>query len=159
MVPSKIRTILIINVVLAVAFTVVQAMWNDGILRQFTLALAFIVAVMIAPAVLVQNYLYGKKKGWWYRLRNPDEFQTRLATANDAWRPYPRTRPTDGEVAAPTTQNPRTSLFGELPPGGVVSRASILESVAVRLEAEGKKDAAKRCHDLIKERYSNDASI
>ena len=60
MIPKRIRTYLIGNILIAVLLVVFMAM------RASIVSLLFIVALMVLPFALVEIYLYPKKKGIWY---------------------------------------------------------------------------------------------
>ncbi len=151
--PTRIRTILIINVVLAVGFTVAQALVKNPAALRIIVPIILIWVLLVAPFMLVQGYLYSKKRGWWYNVRRgPDNAPSSEPRADRG--PYKRTRPTDGDVPEESLDR-ASGLFGTPDGTGRVSRASLLKNVAKQLEAEGKSQAASRCHDLIDERYGN----
>jgi hypothetical protein len=143
---------LIVNVVLAIGFCVAQALWKDAHLREAAGMLGVVAAVISLLLAVVENYLYKKKRGWWYRRRHGGVGTSKGDSRRDDRPPFKRTRPTDGEFSRDLAKS-RTRLFNALPAGDLVSRASIMRTVAERLEAEGKRVAAKRCQALIEERY------
>jgi hypothetical protein len=157
MLPTRIRTILLINVVLAVGFTAVQSLSKDVYLRQLLGLLISFTVIMAVPLILVEQYLFARQRGWWYHFRRDRRPGFRHDPRRSDRPPYPRTKPTDGEIS-PHAAKSQTRLFETSTDGDAVSRASIMRTVAARLEAEGKSEAAKRCLELIAERYGKNAA-
>jgi hypothetical protein len=153
MIPKRIRTYLIGNIVIAVLLVVFMAM------RASIVSLLFIVALMVVPFVLVEFYLYPKKRGIWYDLkhgprhpapdfvalrgelvrRKSEALQARLATGDE---------PIMGG-------EDRTKLFESSRGDGSVSRAALQLNVAVTLELSGKREAAERSYRQIIERFAD----
>jgi hypothetical protein len=153
MLPKRIRTYLIVNIVIAILLVVFMAM------RASIALLLFIVALMVVPLVLVEIYLYPKKKGIWYDLKHgtrhrepdfaalPGELVRRKSEAL-------RARLARGEEPISSGED-RTKLFESSPGEGPVSRAALQLNVAVTLERSGKREAAERSYRQIIERFAD----
>jgi hypothetical protein len=127
---------------------------------SIVLVLALLAAVTIGPLALVQLYLYPKKQGLWYRWvhghrRRPDEF---VFTASEV-----RYRKLVAAASAPNARDDalrsrsRTALFETTAESAPVSRATLLFTVANKLESSGKKEAAQECYKQIVERFAGSA--
>jgi hypothetical protein len=153
MMPKRIRTYLIVNIVFAVLMVVFMAIGNNLVL------LSFLLALIVAPIVLVERYLYPKKKGFWYDLKQgprrpapdfaalPGELVRRRSEALGA-------RLARGEALI-TSREDRTRLFESNPGDGPVSRAALQLKLAVKLEHSGKREAAEKSYRQIIERFAD----
>jgi hypothetical protein len=153
MIPKQIRTYLIVNIVFAVVMVVFMAMETHLVL------LLFLAALIVVPVALVEIYLYPKKKGIWYELKQgprrpapdfaavPGELVRRKSEAF-------RARLASGEESIKSHED-RTTLFESNPGDGPVSRAALQLNVAVKLEQSGKREAAETCYRQIIERFAD----
>jgi hypothetical protein len=167
MIPKRIRTYLIVNIVFAVFMVVVMAMRTDlrtGRNLVFNvvslIAIASLVAALVAlPLAIVEIYLYRMKKGVWYDLKQgqrrpapdfadlPGELVRRKGEAF-------RARLARGEDLL-TSHEDRTTLFESNAADGPVSRAALQLKLAVKLERSGKREAAERSYRQIIERFAD----
>jgi hypothetical protein len=153
MIPTRIRTYLVVNIVIAVLLVVFMAM------RASIALLLFIAALVVVPLVLVEVYLYPKKKGIWYDMKHgsrhrapdfaaqPGELVRRKSEALKA-------RVASGEEPIKSGED-RTTLFESSPGEGLVSRATLQLNVAATLERSGKREAAERSYRQIIERFAD----
>jgi hypothetical protein len=165
MFPKRIRTYLILNVASAFVLVIIMAVkphLKSGrhLIADLMMLIAFaffFATLVVLPLALVEIYLYRKKKGVWYDMKQgprrpapdfaalPDE---RVRRKNEAL----RARLARG-VEPTTSPEDRTTLFQSHLPDGSVSRAALLLNVAVKLEGSGKREAAERCYRQIVERF------
>jgi hypothetical protein len=167
MIPKRIRTYLILNIVFALIMVVVMAMRTDlrtgrhlvlNVVSIIFLS-SFLAALAALPLALVEIYLYPKKKGVWYDLKRgprrpaPDfaadrgELVRRKSEALKA-------RLARGEEPK-MRREVRSNLFESSSGEGPVSRAALQLNVAVRLERSGKREAAERSYRQIIERFAD----
>jgi hypothetical protein len=167
MIPKRIRTYLIVNIVFAVLMVVVMAVRTDlrtgrhlvfNVVSIIVISL-FLGALAAVPLALVEFYLYRMKKGVWYELKQgprrpapdfaalPGELVRRKSEAL-------RARLARGEELL-TSHEDRTTLFESNPGDGPVSRAALQLNVAVQLERSGKREAAERSYRQIIERFAD----
>jgi hypothetical protein len=151
----RIKDLMIVNAVLAIVLAAGIA------LKSFTAVtiIALVVAVFVVlPVAWVETYLYGRKKGTWYRLRHPRPPRPRYVRPMNI-PPYrgPAPFPGAGESVAgePPSLPPRTRLFESGDPSDPVSRASILLKVASQLEASGRVGAAVRTYRQIVDGFAD----
>jgi hypothetical protein len=167
MIPKRIRTYLIANIVFAILMVVVMDVRTDlrtgrHLVFNVLMIIAFssLFAVLtVVPLALVEIYLYRKKKGVWYDLKQgprrpapdfaalPGELGRRKSDAL-------RARLARGEEPMVNHEN-RTALFESSPGDEQVSRAALLLTVAVKLEGSGKREAAQTCYRQIVERFAD----
>jgi hypothetical protein len=163
--PRRLRTIMIVNVVVAVFM--VTLIWLNGgaggrgslIMStiMLLLALSVIGAIITLPMVLVQMYLYPKKHGLWYAWENRSQRGLDAGPQVPAHILYPRS----AAAAALrsqwerllSTKTVRTRLFEGGPATDSVSRAALLLTVAEQMEQAGKKEAARTCYRQIIDRF------
>jgi hypothetical protein len=165
--PQRLRTYLLVNVVIAILMGVVLAVRTELRSGRFffidiILILAFasaLAALTVGPLALVEIYLYRKNKGvsydWITRFRRPRgdrvidpcEIRYRKTEAR-------RVRIARGDPP-PADGRDRTRLFEATDSTGTVSRASLLLTVADNLERTGKKEAAGRCYRQIVQRFAD----
>jgi hypothetical protein len=157
LIPSRIRTLMIANVVVALAMAlflnfktqiVTSAYLLVGI-AQIILVLAVLGIMVTAPLALVEFYLYRKKKGVLFQLtaappRPPREIVTR---------PRIRSYSRNLEAESADKNRVRTQLFESSSATDPVSRAALLLTVGDKLAQAGKKEAAQRCYRQILERF------
>jgi hypothetical protein len=165
MLPKKLRTYMIVNIVMAVLLGIVMEVRNElgtgrhllidiGLILFFSSALA---ALVLGPFALVEIFLYRKRKGIWYQLQGdrPRVPQYSAATAEELRRRKSEaihSRLTRGDEP-PTSGTARTRLFESITQSQTISRAALLLSVADKLEQSGKKEAAERCYRQIMQRF------
>jgi len=165
MLPQKIRTYLIVNIVTAILMGIVMAartglrtgrylVIDIGLMLFFSSALA---AVCIGPFALVEMYLYRKGKGIWYQWQRAGTPvpQYSAATAEELRQRkseaiHLRLKRGDEPPARGTA---RTQLFESITQSQTVSRAALLLTMADKLEQSGKKEAAERCYRQIMQRF------
>jgi hypothetical protein len=158
LIPSRIRTLMIANVLVALAMVLFlnfkeQIVTGAYLLVEtalIVLVLALVGIVVCGPLVLVEIYLYRKKKGVLFQwtaapARPPREVVTRRAV-----RRYPRTL----EAGAVDKDRVRTQLFESSSATDPVSRAALLLTVGDKLAEAGKKEAAQRCYQQVLERFA-----
>jgi hypothetical protein len=163
LIPSRIRTLMIANVIVAVAMAlflnfksqIVTAAYLLGDVAQVILVLAVIGILVTGPLAIVEFYLYRKQKGVLFQWtagppRPPRDIRPRLIL-----RPYGPTQ----EAQTAEKNRVRTQLFESSSVSDPVSRAALLLTVGDKLAAEGKREAALRCYRQILERFagSNEA--
>jgi hypothetical protein len=113
------------------------------------LALALVGTMVTAPLVLVELYLFRKKKGVYFQwtagpARPPRDIITR-----------PRFRRFRQPLEAKAADNKvRTQLFESNSATDPVSRAALLLTVGDNLAQAGKRQAAARCYRQILERFA-----
>jgi hypothetical protein len=167
MIPKRIRTYLIANVVFALLMLVVMAARTDlrtgrHLVLNVVLIIvfsSFLAALVGVPLALVEIYLYRKKKGVWYDLkqgprRPAPEFAALPGELVRRKREAFRARLARGEEPN-TSHEDRTTLFESKPGDGPVSRAALQLKLAVELERSGKREAAERCYQQIIERFAD----
>jgi hypothetical protein len=140
----RIKDLLILNAVLAIVLASAIAL-NSFVAVAF---IAFVTAVTIVlPVVLIESYLYRRKRGWWYLWRHPAAPRPRYKPSNYPI-PYPRVLPFEAEGESLSSRN-RTQLFQSGDRAEPVSRVSILLKVAGQLEASGRTGAATRVYQQV----------
>ena len=120
-------------------------------IAQMVLVLALIGIVVTMPLMLVEFYLYRRKKGVLFQWtaappRPPRQFVTR-----HRYRRSPRT----SEAGAVDKKRVRSRLFESRSATDPVSRAALLLTVGDKLAEAGKKEAAQRCYRQILERFGD----
>lgn len=166
MFPKRIRTYLILNVASAFLLVVIMAVrphLKSGrhLIADLMMVFAFLVffaTIVVLPLVLVEIYLYRKKKGVWYDMkqeprRPAPDFAAPLGELDRRKNEAFRGRLARGEELI-TSGEDRTQLFESKPGDGSVSRAALLLNVAVKLEGSGKREAAETCYRQIVERFA-----
>jgi hypothetical protein len=164
--PRRLRTYLIINVVTAVFMGIVMAVRSElrtGHYLFIDVALIIVFSSMLAamtvgPFALVEIYLYRKRKGLWYKWKHaPIKSSPDLATDPGELRRRRkeaiRVRSSRGDRFALAGED-RTCLFEMNFRADPVSRASLLLSVADEFERSGKRAAAERCYRQIVQRFA-----
>jgi hypothetical protein len=166
MIPKRIRTYLIANIVIAVLMLVVMAVRTDlrtG--RHLVLDVAlvimlssFLAALVVAPLTLVEVYLYRRKKGVWYNLkqgprRPPPDFVAQPGELARRKSEALRARLARGEDSILSYED-RTALFESDSGDEPISRATLLLTVAIKLEGAGKREAAETCYRQIVDRFA-----
>jgi hypothetical protein len=155
---------MILNAVLAVSLAIGMAM-NDTLSKRRIrwaraavaglVALQTLVLVIVGPLALVEVYLYGKKKGAWYHLRNPTKPRPQYQRPDDLPPVAPRMPVPSFLEDHPPQPRPRTRLFESSPPSEPVSRASILLAVARRFETSGRMGAATEVYRQVLDRFTD----
>ena len=167
MIPKRIRTYLIVNIVFAILMVLVMAVRSDlrtGRHMVFNVFLVIVfssifAALVSVPIALVEIYLYRKKKGVWYDLKQgprrpaPDFAALRGELVRRKSEAY-RARLARGDEVI-TSHGDRTALFESNSGDGPVSRAALLLNVAIKLERSGKREAAERSYRQIIERFAD----
>ena len=119
----RIRDLMILNAVLAIALATVLA------LKVYTFVVVLVAMITIVPAAWLEIALYRRQKGTWYRWRHPAPPRPRYVQTVDS-PPYPRVEPfpwagqsVSGE---PPPRRSRTRLFeSPMPPKrSLVQRSS-----------------------------------
>ncbi len=148
----RIKDLMIVNAVLAIALGLPIAL---GItMYQFGLLTGTFLLAVVVPIIWVETYLYRKKHGVWYRLRNPRKPRPQYVPLTD----LPPYQPRGLVEAKPILEGRnRTRLF-ETGPTEPVSRASLLSNVASQLETSGRIDAAVEIYRQILEHYGSTAA-
>jgi hypothetical protein len=116
-------------------------------------------SLFIGPFILVEAYLYRRKKGTWYEWKN----QTRRRRGDHAISPEEQKHWKSEALRARLSQGSqpradhgsRTRLFEDNNAGEAVSRAALLMTVADQFEQSGKREAADRCYVQITERFAD----
>jgi hypothetical protein len=158
LIPTRIRTLMILNVVVALAMVVflnfatqIGAGANSLVaIAQIVFVLSLLGVVLFAPLVLVEIYLYKRKKGVFFQWTVSPARPPRDVIPKHRIRRYPRT------AKAETAHNTRarTQLFESSSVAAPVSRASLLLNVGDELAEAGKKEAAQKCYRQILERFA-----
>jgi hypothetical protein len=152
LVPSRIRTLMWLTAGAAACFALVRDVIG-------LVVLVGIVTIVMTPIILVEAYLYPKRKGFWYEWRHGRRYRNRAERTARAPRPVP-----SPDVAAlrrrygtewSARARVRSRLFQDTPCASTVSRAAILLTLAEKMEPSGRPDAAKECYRLILERFSD----
>ncbi len=166
MIPKRIRTYLIVNVVFAMVMVGVMAVRTDlrtGRQLIFNVVLILLFSSLFAvlaglPMALVEIYLYRKRKGIWYDFNNKPrrpaaDFAADTGELARRKSEAIRGRLAHRELASPSHQN-RTTLFERKSGDEPVSRGALLLNVAEKLEQSGKREAAETCYRQIIERFA-----
>jgi len=119
-------------------------------IAQIVLVLALVGIVVCGPLVLVEIYLYRKKKGVFFQWTAGPARPPRDIVTRHAFRRYPRTL----EAGTADQNRVRTQLFESSSATDPVSRAALLLTVGDKLAEAGKKEAAQRCYRQILERFA-----
>ncbi len=144
LIPSRIRTLMIANVVIAVGLAL-------ALNFPAVVILAFVGIVACGPLVLVESYLYRKKKGVCFQWQYGPARPARDIIPSRRFRSYRRTL----EAEAAARSRVRTQLFESSSPNDPVSRAALLLIVGNKLAQAGKRQAAERCYRQILERFAD----
>jgi hypothetical protein len=165
--PKRLRTIMIVTVVVAVLMGILIPL-RPAIARNassvagtivYLLVVSPIGAIVIALPVLVQMYLYPKKQGLWYAWKTRSQRPARSGVQFPAHVRYPRSPETallrSQWQRVLSQRTPRTRLFEGVRSTDAVSRAALMLTVGARLEAAGKKEAARTCYEQIIDRFAN----
>jgi hypothetical protein len=163
---KRIRTIMIVNVAVAVLMGILAPMrraisWNGSLIAElilFLLVVSAVGAIITVPLVLVQIYLYPKKHGLWYAWEKRSHGQVRDVGQLPAHLRYPPSP----EMASLRThwqrtlsrKTTRTRLFEGMAATESVSRAALLLTVAENMDRSGKKEAARTCYRQIIDRFA-----
>ena len=161
LIPSRIRTLMIVNVLVALAMALFLNFKKQIItgayllvdIAQIVLVLALLGIVVTVPLVLVEFYLYRKKKGVLYQWTAAPARPPRDIVTSRRFRRYPRTL----EAGAADNNRVRTQLFESSSATDPVSRAALLLTVGDKLAEAGRKEAAHRCYRQILERFAGTA--
>jgi hypothetical protein len=165
--PQRLRTYLIVNVVIAILMGIVLAVRTElrtgryllidvGLILLFSSALA---ALTFGQLALVEIYLYRKRKGMWYdwkngpRRQHPDRVSDPHEVAH--WKNEARRARLSRQDPPPADGRDRTRLFEAADPTEKVSRASLLLKIADKLERSGKREAAEECYRQIVQRFAD----
>jgi hypothetical protein len=159
----RIRDLMILNAVLAITLGVAIALEDTLMKMRIPLARALatglvvlptLALVVVGPLALVEIYLYRRKKGSWYRLKNPTPPRPQYQRPADL-------PPVDTRMPVPAfledhppEPRSRTRLFEAGSTSEPVSRASILLSVARDFEATGRMDAAAKVYQQVLDRFA-----
>jgi hypothetical protein len=158
LIPSRIRTIMVANVPVALALVlfinfktqVINVAYRFADASWLVLVYALFAILMTAPVALVEVYLYRKKKGVVYDLIIAPPRRRREPVPRLGGRRYPRT----SQSESTTPSRPRTRLFESSSATESVSRPALLLSVGDKLARSGKNEAARRCYQQIIERFA-----
>jgi hypothetical protein len=160
--PSRIRTIMIVTASVALILSLGRSVFTylyfhrDVILLAMGLFL-FLGVVVIVPLVWIEAYLYQKKKGVLYQWRNPPRARRPISAAELA-----SPARLSAEAAAlrkaygegwSFRKRQRSRLFETATQSDNVSRATLLLTVAEKLERKGRRDAAMGCYRQIVQRF------
>jgi hypothetical protein len=167
MFPQRIRTYLTFNVAIAVAMAIVMAVraeFKNSHFQVIDFVLfgfysAVLLSLFFGPIVVVEVYLYRRKKGAWYEWRNPMgrprhdrtmSSEERRHWKSEAFRSrlFQSGQPQDDH-------RDRTRLFENTSAADTVSRAALLMTVADKFERSGKREAAERCYLQITQRFGD----
>jgi hypothetical protein len=164
--PKRLRTIMIVNLAVAILMGVVMAA-RPAIARNgsaianmmlLLLAVSILGAILTLPMAVVQMYLYPKKRGLWYTWENAPKHPAGLDDGVPRHVRYPRSAEATWLRShwqrVLSVKTPRTRLFENAPARESVSRAALLLTVAHQMEASGKKDAARECYRQIIDRFA-----
>jgi hypothetical protein len=164
--PKRLRTIMIVNLAVAVLMGILMparpAIARNGSVIANTILLllgaSVIGAVLTVPMVLVQMYLYPKKRGLWHVWENGPNRRSGVDGGLPAHVRYPRS-PEATSLRSHwqrvlSAKTPRTQLFEAAPATESVSRAALLLTVAQQMETSGKKEAARTCFRQIIDRFA-----
>jgi hypothetical protein len=158
LIPSRIRTLMIANVLVALAMVlflnfkqqIVTSAYLLAEIAQIILVLALVGIVVTAPLALVEFYLYRKKKGVLFQLTAAPARPPRDVVTRHHVRSYRHKL----EAETVDKNRVRTQLFESSSATDPVSRAALLLTVGDKLAEAGKKEAAQRCYRQILERFA-----
>ena len=137
----RIKDLMLVNAVLAIALGVAISMGRY--LFQVGLIMGIFLITIVLPVVWVETYLYRKKHGTWYLLKNPRKPRPRYQPMTDRSANYP---PLSADEEPASEGKSRTQLFEKASPSTPFSRASLLLNVASRFETFG--EPGRRGEDL-----------
>ena len=134
---------MIVNVLVAIAMAAFVTL--PGV---FILA---VVGILVCwPLVVVETYLYRKKKGVYYQWKEAPQRPPRDLVPRHRIRRYAQT----AEAETAQKSRARTRLFESSSATAPVSRASLLLTVGDELAEAGKNEAAQKCYRQILERFA-----
>jgi hypothetical protein len=153
----RIKDLMIANAVLA---GVLAAVMTLGHLAYVIPASTVVALLIFGPLAWVETYLYRKKKGAWYRWKHPRMRPRHDLVTFDLPPRYPRAPfPGSGlsQEGDPSEKRARTRLFEATSSSEPVSRASLLLTVALKLEKAGRADAATKVYDQLLKDFAGTA--
>jgi hypothetical protein len=162
----RIKDLMIVNAVLATILALGMALNQSLSKKKIPVArvlytglviLPTLALVTVGPLALVEVYLYRRKKGAWYRLKNPIEPRPQYRRPPDLPPVDPRMPVPAFLEDEPDRPRSRTRLFEASSSSEPVSRASLLLTLAGRFEDAGRMEAAAKVYRQILDCFADAA--